>query len=326
MARLNKQRHNYATIEAANHHSKTKWFIILFILMISIISVVTFVLFQYSSIQNAYETSIYHNLLPDEVEEVPESPTGGTAYTHLVLTLDNVYVEGNQFEDVIWAQVNYVKPEDASIQSVNIPMNLNVTTTDESEALSLDVYGESGVQGVRDAIEEFLQVKIDYISLIRLQHLRDIVDSMEPINLYSSKAVSIDGLQLEEAKESQLTAHQLSQLLIETAEWEVFEQVAIHESLYQSIFKELTTLNNVTKLPQILTAGEYVISSSLPFSKIVDIYRQDDYNLTDVDLNQLIELESTQVNHQYIYTANLDDLRSVTERMSSAIEEAAMKE
>ena len=326
MAKLTKQRYNYSTVEAANHHSKTKWFILLFILMISVISIAAFVSFQYSSIKNAYETSIYHNLLPNEIEDLNNGTDDKTAYTHLVLSLDNVYVEGDQFEDVIWAQMNYVKPEETTIQSVNIPMNLNVIAAEESDAFSLDVYGESGVQGVRDAIEELLQIQIDYISLIRLHHLRDLVDPLESIDVYSSEAVTVNGLEIGEETYAQLTAHQISQLLTETATWEIFQQVAVHQSLYQSIFKELTALNNVTKLPLILTAGEYVISSTLPFSKIVDIYRQDDYNLTDVDLNQLIELESTQVNHQYVYTANLDDLRSVTARMSSAIEEAAMKE
>ncbi|XJS10086.1 hypothetical protein ACF3NG_08060 [Aerococcaceae bacterium WGS1372] len=326
MTRLNRRRDNYATVDGSRHRSKTKWFILVFIFMITITALASYLLYHYSSIKGAYESNIYQAPTSSENDLGPDVKDSKSTYTHLLLTLDNVYVDGNQLEEVVWAQVNYVKAEEAVIQSVNIPMNLNVESADSSETYQLDVYGESGIQGVKEAMEKLLQVQIDYVTQIRVNQIRDVIEPLGSINLDATRSVSLDNLQLNEGTTYKLTTLQSSQLVTEIATWDVFEQVDMHQSIYSGIISELTSLDNVIRLPNLLAHGEFVISSTMPFSKIVDIYLKDDYNLTDVDLNQLIELKLTQVDNQDIYTTNLDELRDLTRRMSTAIEEASMKE
>lgn len=294
--------------------------------MVTLITVVSYILYQYSSIKDAYESNIYHQFNGEMEEVIAVQPESNTAYTHLFLTLDNTYIDGDQREVALWARVYYMKPEESVMQSVNIPMNLIVESTDEEETFSLDVYGESGIQAVKETMEEFLQVQIDYISLVRLQYIRDIVEPLESIPVTATTDISTEEFQLESGNTYRLSAHQSAQVIAQIDGLNPFDQMHIHQSIYNGMAEELTSLENAIQLPNILSHGEFVLSSTMPFSKLVEIYRKDDYNLTDVDLNQLINLELRQVDNQDIYVADLDELRELTARMSSAIEEAAMKE
>lgn len=315
-------RDSYPTYEGrVKETARPKWFIILFVIMIIATAVGFYIYYQYSSIQDAYQTMVYEEEVVPHLGE-QNSVEDNTPYTVLLVTLDNIYVDGAQVEEALWSTLYYINPEQSTVQAVNIPLNLVVDNGEED--ISLLTYANSGLSSIKDTVERLFEVQLNYLSVIRLQNIRDIIDPLAPINV--NVPIDIENLSIYRNQSIQLSGRETMNLIDEGNELPVLDQIKLHQSLLNSIATQSFKLENLLQLPEFFENGEYVFETELPFRKLVEIYRNDDYNLTNVDLNELITLNRTQIDNRYIYFADLEELKVVVSKMASAIDELATKD
>lgn len=316
-------RDSYPTYEGrVKQKSKTKWFIILFILMILVIIAGFYIFYQYSTIEETYQSTVYEEeIVPHLAEQqdiADEAP-----YTVLFVALDNVYYDGAQVEEALWSTLYYVDPEQNSIQAVNIPMNL-IVRSNGNEEVNLLTYADGGLTSIKETIESLFEVELNYISAMRLQNIRDIVDPIEPITV--NVPVDIEDLSINSNQAVQFSGIEIMKLIDEGNELPTLEQSDLHHAILNSLYTHFFKFENILQLPENFENAAYVIQTEVPFTKLVEIYRNDDYNLTNVDLNELVQLERTQMEDRYIYFADMSEIKEVVSRMASAIDESANKD
>lgn len=319
---MRKKRHSrdyYPTYKGhVKEKTRNRWLIVLFILMMVIVTVVSYVFYQYSSIEEAFESKLYTSELVPR-QGVENQVTDSKPYTTLLVTMDNIYVEEAQVEEALWAKLYYVDPEQTKVQAINIPLNL--VFENDGEEISLNTYSEGGLPSIKSNVEQLFEINIDYISAVRLQNIRDIIDPLESIQVYIPQEVTNSDI-----KTGQFNGREIVNLIDSALEFPILDQVKLHQAIYDSVISDVFQFENIFQLPGYLENGEYVFQTEIPFRKLVEIYHKDDYNLTNVDLDELLDIDYTQIDNRYTYVANLDEFKDIVSRMSNAIDELANKE
>lgn len=316
-----KTREIYSTVTGdLSNRTKKQWIIILFILMIVTTIVGFYIFFQYTSIEESYQTHLYKEELGLQTTEIVEDEKT-KPYTVLVVALDNIYVDGSQIEEALWSTLFYVTPEEKMVQAVSIPLNLHVESNEDD--LNLDTYGSGGIVSIKENISELFEVQIDYLNVLRLQNIRNIIDPLESIQVQAPITVEGNNLKISSGKHYRLSGREIEQLMSLASTSPTLEQAKFHQAIIEGVISETFQFENVLQLPQLLSNGEFVFQSGIPFSKLVEIYRNDDYNLTTVDLGELIELNLTQLDNRDLYIADLVEVKEVVQRMTTAIQETA---
>ena len=103
--------------------------------------------------------------------------------------------------------------------------------------------------------------------------------------------VDIEDLSINSNQAVQFSGIEIMNLIDEGNELPTLEQSDLHHAILNSLYTHFFKFENILQLPENFENAEYVIQTEVPFTKLVEIYRNDDYNLTNVDLNELVQLE-----------------------------------
>lgn len=283
--------------------SKRGWLILLFGFMIIAMVLIYYVFFFIGSIESAYNDAIYQpNLLQEHQAGDLASAEELNEFNMLLIALNHVEEDTNHVEEAMWGTLYKVNQETNSIQSIKFPLNLLLENNNEQ--VPINNYSTEGIQGLTNNLEEYLELEIDYVTNIRLQEFRRIVDTMtkhgEPID----ENILLDDQEFDGDIIQALTGRQVERVLQPAGLERMDVTMSRQRLIVENVLNNILTMDNILILRDIIESAEFVIQSNAPFNHLTEFVRISPENRESYYFIQQVSYNIVTENEQNYYLVN----------------------